>query len=72
MQKYMERKVHLTNTLHIFTTEHMIFGFRVLTSINLICLVMIFKIGKKKKNLLKQTRHLLDIELGGAEVSEAG
>lgn len=49
MQKYMERKVHLTNTLHIFTTEHMIFGFRVLTSINLICLVMIFKIGKKKK-----------------------
>lgn len=49
MQKYMERKVHLTNTLHIFTAEHMIFGFRVLTSINLICLVMIFKIGKKKK-----------------------
>lgn len=46
----MERKVHLTNTLHIFTAEHMIFGFRVLTSINLICLVMIFKIGKKKKS----------------------
>ena len=44
----MGGKVYLPTTVHIFTTEQMTSGFRVLTSSNLICLVITFKIEKEK------------------------
>ena len=56
--------------MYIFTTEWKTFGFRVLTSSKLICLVMIFKIEKKKVGWNRQalTRYWTE----WAEVSETG
>lgn len=54
--------------MYIFTTEWKTFGFRVLTSSKLICLVMIFKIEKKSRLKQALTRYWTE----WAEVSETG
>ena len=68
--KYMEGEVYSPNTVYIFTTEWKTFGFRVLTSSNLICLVMIFEIEKKKS--AETDKHLLDIELNELKLVKQG